>query len=260
MISFVGAGPGAPDLLTLRGAERLSRADVVVWASSLVPEAVLAHCHAGVILHDSKTMTLEEVIAVYVSHPDASIVRLHSGDPSIYGAIGEQIAWCVANERAFEVVPGISSMSATAAAIGRELTLPGVSQSVVVTRLAKRTLASMSDFEHVQSFAVHGVTMAIFLSASQPLELQTQLLAAGSRYSPDTPAIIAYRVSWPDEKIVRTTLAALAQSLVELGATATTLVLVGPALASNAAMARSHVYSPSYAHTFRRVADGTVPT
>ena len=251
MISFVGAGPGAPDLLTIRGAQRLAEADIVVWASSLVPEAVLAHCRPTVVLFDSKTMTLDEITAVYSSNPEAAIVRLHSGDPSVYGAIAEQIDWCLMHEVAFEIVPGVTSMAAAAAAIGQELTLPGVSQSVVLTRLANRTRSSMSPHEDVSTFAAQGVTMAIFLSAARPRQLQDQLLSLGSRYTPETPAVIAFRVSWPDERIVRTTVGSLADSLGQLGQTATVLVLVGPALAPIAGPQRSHVYSASYAHTFR---------
>jgi precorrin-4/cobalt-precorrin-4 C11-methyltransferase len=253
VISFVGAGPGAPDLLTIRGARRLAEADIVVWAASLVPEDVLAHCRPGVLVHDSKTMTLEEVTAVYAANPDASIVRLHSGDPSVYGAIAEQIDWCLAHEFAFEIVPGVTSMAAAAAAIGQELTLPGVSQSVVLTRSANRTRSSMLEHEDIAAFASHGVTMAVFLSAARPQELQAQLLAVGSRYTPETPAVIAFRVSWPDERIVRTTVGSLAESLMQLGETATVLVLIGPALAPIADPQRSHVYSSSYAHTFRSV-------
>jgi precorrin-4/cobalt-precorrin-4 C11-methyltransferase len=251
VISFVGAGPGAPDLLTIRGAQRLAEADIVVWASSLVPEAVLDHCRPAVVLFDSKTMTLEEVTAVYDANPEAAIVRLHSGDPSVYGAIAEQIDWCVRHGLAFEIVPGVTSMAAAAATIGQELTLPGVSQSVVLTRLANRTRSSMLPHEDVSMFAAHGVTMAIFLSAARPQELQDQLLSLGSRYTPETPAVLAFRVSWPDERIVRATVGSLADSLAQLGETATVLVLVGPALAPIADPQRSHVYSSSYAHTFR---------
>jgi precorrin-4/cobalt-precorrin-4 C11-methyltransferase len=253
VISFVGAGPGAPDLLTLRGAQRLSEADIVVWAASLVPEAVLAHCRPDAVVFDSKTMTFDEVADVYAANPDASIVRLHSGDPSVYGAIAEQIDWCLTHGFAFEIVPGVTSVAAAAAALGQELTVPGVSQSVVLTRLATRTRSSMSPHEDVSAFAAHGVTMAIFLSAARPHELQAQLLAAGSRYTPETPAILAFRVSWPDERIVRTTVGGLAASLDELAETATVLVLIGPALAPIAGPQRSHVYSSSYAHTFRAV-------
>ncbi|MDQ4091595.1 MAG: cobalt-precorrin-4/precorrin-4 C(11)-methyltransferase, partial [Actinomycetota bacterium] len=146
----MGAGPGAPDLITLRGRDRLAAADVVVWASSLVPEAILAHARPGAEIHDSASMTLEDVLAVFsAAGPAASVVRLHSGDPSIYGAIGEQIDWCIAHERDFEIVPGVSSLAAAAAAGGRELTVPAVSQSVVLTRLAGRTAVSMPPRESV---------------------------------------------------------------------------------------------------------------
>ena len=253
MISFVGAGPGAADLITLRGRDRLASADVVVWASSLVPEAMLAHARAGAEIHDSAAMTLEDVLAVYASSPDASVVRLHSGDPSVYGAIGEQIDWCVANERDFEIVPGVSSLAAAAAAVGRELTQPGVAQSVVLTRLAGRTAASMPPGESVAAFAGHGTTMAVFLSAARPMELATELLAAGSAYTADTPAAVVVRASWPDEQVVMSTVGRLADDLADLGAKTTVLVLVGSALApSDGGVARSRLYSPDFAHMFRR--------
>ena len=143
MISFVGAGPGAPDLITLRGAQRLGAADVVIWASSLVPEALLTHARPDAEVHDSAVMTLEDVIETYRRHPDAAIVRLHSGDPTIYGAVQEQIDWCLANQRSFEIVPGVTSLTAAAAALQRELTVPAVAQSVVITRLGGRTRDSM---------------------------------------------------------------------------------------------------------------------
>jgi precorrin-4/cobalt-precorrin-4 C11-methyltransferase len=252
VISFVGAGPGAADLITLRGRDRLAAADVVVWASSLVPEAMLDHARAGAAIHDSATMTLEDVLAVYASTgPDTAIVRLHSGDPSIYGAIGEQIDWCLDNERHFEIVPGVSSLAAAAAALGRELTQPGVAQSVVLTRLAGRTAASMPTGESVAAFAAHGTTMAVFLSAARPVELAAELLAAGTGYGEETPAAIVVRASWPDERVVTTTVGRLADDLAALGARTTVLVLVGPALAG-ASGGRSHLYSPGFAHMFRR--------
>ena len=251
MISFVGAGPGAPDLITLRGRDRLAAADVVVWASSLVPEAILTHARPDAAIHDSATMTLEDVLAVYAGVPrEATVVRLHSGDPSIYGAIGEQIDWCVAQERDFEIVPGVSSLAAASAAVGRELTQPGVAQSVVLTRLGGRTAASMPAGESVAAFASHGTTMAVFLSAARPVELAAELLAAGSRYTVDTPAAIVVRASWPDEQVVTTTVGRLADDLSGLGVKTTVLVLVGPALAG--AGGRSHLYSPGFAHMFRR--------
>jgi precorrin-4/cobalt-precorrin-4 C11-methyltransferase len=250
LISFVGAGPGAPDLLTLRGAARLERADVVVWASSLVPEAVLSTVRSGIVIHDSAAMTLEDVLEVYEAHPNAAIVRLHSGDPSLYGAIQEQIDWCVDHGREFEVVPGVSSLSAAAAAIGRELTIPRVAQSVVVTRLAARTGASMPESESIPAFAATGATMAIFLSAARPGDLQTELLTPPSAYRADTPAVIVVRATWPEQQVVETTVGELARQLTATGATTTTLILVGEALRGSAA--RSHLYSPSFAHAHRR--------
>jgi precorrin-4/cobalt-precorrin-4 C11-methyltransferase len=248
MISFVGAGPGAPDLITLRGRDRLAAADVVVWASSLVPEALLHHAGPHAQIHDSAAMTLEEVTAVYEANAVARIVRLHSGDPSVYGAIQEQIDWCIANNRDFEVVPGVSSLAAAAAAVQRELTIPAVSQSVVLTRLAGRTKASMPERESVAAFAAHRATMAVFLSAARPGELQDELLAG---YPPDTPAAIVVRASWPDERVVRTTVAHLHRDLAATKARTTVLVLVGDALAQRPAE-RSHLYSPTYSHKFRK--------
>ncbi len=250
MISFVGAGPGAADLITLRGRDRLAAADVVVWASSLVPDPLLAHAHPRASIHDSAGMTLEDVLAVYASHAGARIVRLHSGDPALYSAIQEQIDWCVAHERDFEIVPGVSSLGAAAAALGRELTIPAVAQSVVITRLGGRTAASMPPRESVAAFAARGATMAVFLSASRPGELQRELLADGSAYAPETPAVIVLRASWPDERVVTTTLGRLATDLDALGATRTVLVLVGPAL--RGAASRSRLYAPQFAHMFRR--------
>lgn len=251
MISFVGAGPGAADLITLRGAQRLADADILIWAASLVPPALLDHCRDGVERHDSSTMTLEAVTAVYDANPDAAIVRLHSGDPTIYSAIAEQIDWCVAHERCFEIVPGVSSVTAAAAAAGRELTVPGLAQSVVLTRLAHRTKASVPDREQLSRFAAVGPTMAVFLSAARPDELQAELLSLNSAYDPSTPAVLAHRVSWPDEQVVPTTVGTLADDLRALGATTTVLVLVGESLRQATVPARSHVYAADFSHAFR---------
>ena len=224
---------------------------MVVWASSLVPEAVLAHADPGAEIHDSAGMTLEDVLAVYASHPDAPIVRLHSGDPSLYGAIQEQIEWCVSNGRSFEIVPGVSSVSAAAATLGKELTVPGVSQSVVLTRLASRTQESVPEGDSISAFAATTCTLAIFLSAARPEALQEELLAPPSRLDAGTPAAIVVRASWPDEQIVETTVGNLAEDVRRTGATKTVLVLVGDALDATGPM-RSHLYSPDFAHGFRR--------
>ncbi len=248
LISFVGAGPGAADLITLRGAQRLAAADVVVWASSLVPAAVLEHCGEGVELHDSAGMTLEDVFAVYETYPDAAIVRLHSGDVSLYSALTEQIAWCAAHDRAFEIVPGVGSLAAAAATAGVELTVPGVAQCAVLTRLGGgRTSASMPSGQSVADFARHGVTMAIYLSAARPATLREELLTG---YPPQTPAIIVAKASWPDETVITTTVDGLADALTGSGIRTAALVLVGPAL--SAAGSRSRLYDPTYSHGCRR--------
>jgi precorrin-4/cobalt-precorrin-4 C11-methyltransferase len=251
VISFVGAGPGASDLLTLRAATRLAEADIVIWAASLVSPAVLEHCKPEAEFHDSKTMTLDDVCAVYAANPNRAIVRLHSGDPTIYSAIGEQIAWCRAHDHPFEVVPGVSSLAAAAAAAQAELTSPGIAQSVVLTRLASGTRASMPDRETIAAYAATGATLAVFLSVAHVERLAAELLADGTAYRPDTPVVVAHRVSWPDERVLRTDIAGLADCVTQAGLDATTLFLVGPALADEFAGRPSHVYSAAYTTRFR---------
>ncbi len=252
MISFVGAGPGAADLITLRGAQRLSQADVVIWAGSLVPASLLDHCRPGVIRHDSARLTLDEVTGLFAAYPEAAIVRLHSGDPTVYSAVAEQIDWCRSNQRGYEIVPGVSSVAATAAAAGRELTVPGVAQTVVLTRLARRTSASVPQGESVAEMARRGATMALYLSAGDPEALQDELLCEGSAYSRETPVVIGYRVSWPDEIVRRSTVGSLADDLARLGRRTSVMVLVGEALADTEVPAVSHVYSAGFGHAFRR--------
>jgi precorrin-4/cobalt-precorrin-4 C11-methyltransferase len=250
VISFVGAGPGAADLLTLRGADRLATADVVVWASSLVPADVLDHAPPGAEVHDSAGMTFEDVVAVYAAHPDARIVRLHSGDLALYSSLQEQVDWCLAHDRPFEIVPGVGSLAAASAAVARELTVPAVAQSVVATRLPGRTAASMPPGETVAGFAAHRTTMAVYLSGARAAQLQEELLAGGAGYPPDTPAAVVVRASWPDERVLLTTVGELAETLRADGARITVLVLVGPALAG--AAPRCLLYDPRYAHGHRR--------
>jgi precorrin-4/cobalt-precorrin-4 C11-methyltransferase len=251
-ISFVGAGPGAVDLITVRGAQRLATADIVIWAASLVPETLLQHCREDVVLHDSKSMTFEQVCAVYEANPGAAIVRLHSGDTSVYSAIGEQIDWCRQHGREFDVVPGVTSMSAAAAAVGCELTVPGVAQTVVMTRMAKRTSASMPPTESLAGAVGAGGTLALFLSIGHVGDLVAELVDGPVKLPPDTPVVAAHRVSWPDETIVRTTLARLPAEVDAAGLKAATMLLIGPALAEAAPPLRSHVYAASYTTRFRR--------
>lgn len=252
---FVGAGPGADDLLTFRGAAAIAAADVVVWAASLVDQAVLRHAREGAELLDSSTMTLEQVVAVYDRALAEGLVvaRVHSGDPTLYGAIQEQIRACQRRGLAWEIVPGVSSLTAAAAAAGHELTVPKVAQSVLLTRLATRTDASMPPRERLRELARFGATMALFLSCSRPRALQAELEAGG--YPPDTPCVVAYKVTWPEERLIRCALRDLAAELRAARITRHALVLVGPALADTAAAGeahRSHLYHPAFGHSFRR--------
>jgi precorrin-4/cobalt-precorrin-4 C11-methyltransferase len=251
VISFIGAGPGAADLLTLRAVDRLRHAHVVLWAGSLVSADVLRHCRADATVLDTKSMTLEDVTAVYAAYPDVAIARLHSGDPAWFSAVGEQIDWCLRHERAFEIVPGVSSVGAAAAAAGLELTVPGVAQSVVITRLARRTAAALGPRDDVVAFAARGGVMALFLSAGDPDGLQASLLGEGSAYGVETPAIIAYRVSWPDEQVIATTVGSIAHELASRSIGTSALILVGDALRAGSRARRSHVYDPSFTHRHR---------
>jgi precorrin-4 C11-methyltransferase len=245
---FIGAGPGAPDLLTIRGANLIADADVVVWARSLVHEGVLEHACPNAEIIESTTIPLEGVLELYkrAVREDLEIARIHSGDPSLWGAVLEQVEFCEELGLDWEIVPGVSSLGAAAAAIGRELTVPEVAQSVILTRRASRT--PMPNNEDIKAFAAHGTTMAIFLSAARPRLLQEELLEGG--YAPDTPCAVVYRASWPDERVIECRLRELADRIREAGFTRQALVLVGPGL--KAGGTRSHLYSPAFSHSFRK--------
>jgi precorrin-4 C11-methyltransferase len=245
---FIGAGPGAPDLLTLRGSRLIGEADVVIWARSLVQEGVLEHARADAEIVESTTIPLEGVRGLYerAVREDLKVARVHSGDPGLYGAVMEQIEVCEEVGLGWEIVPGVSSLGAAAAAIGRELTVPEVSQSVILTRRASRT--PMPEGEDIRSFAGHGTTMAIFLSAAKPRALQEELLEGG--YAPETPCAVVYRASWPDEEVIECRLGDLADRIREAGFTRQALILVGPGLGAGGT--RSHLYSPEFSHMFRR--------
>jgi precorrin-4/cobalt-precorrin-4 C11-methyltransferase len=244
---FIGAGPGATDLLTIRGARLIGEADVVIWARSLVNEGVLEHARPGAEVVESTTIPLEGVRVLYerAVDEDLKVARVHSGDPSIYGAVLEQVEVCEELGLEWEIVPGVSSLGAAAAAIGRELTVPEISQSIILTRRASRT--PMPEGEDIQSFASHGTTMAIFLSAARPRALQEELIAGG--YAPDTPCVVVHRASWPDELVIWCPLEELADRIREAGIKRQALILVGPGLAAGGT--RSHLYSPRFSHTFR---------
>jgi precorrin-4/cobalt-precorrin-4 C11-methyltransferase len=248
-VTFVGAGPGAPDLLTLRAVAAIGAADVVIWASSLVDPGVLVHARPGAEIVDSALLPLEGVLPYYqrASAEGLAIARVHSGDPALWGAVQEQLDRCRELGLATEIVPGVSSFTAVAASIGRELTIPEVGQSVILTRLGGGK-TPMPPGEEVAELARHGTTMALFLSAARSGQLQDELLAGG--YPPGTPCVIAYRVTWPDELILRCELAELAATVKASRLWKHTLVLVGPAL--SAAGTRSHLYHPGHFHEYRK--------
>jgi precorrin-4/cobalt-precorrin-4 C11-methyltransferase len=247
---FVGAGPGAADLLTLRAARVIAEADVVIWAASLVMAEAVAGARPEAELLNSAKLTLEQVCTVYdrAVAEGLTVARVHSGDPALWGAIGEQIERCDERGLDWEIVPGVSSLSAAAAALGRELTVPEVAQSVILTRLA--TATPMPARESVRAFAAHGTTMALFLSAKRGRKLQEELLAGG--YPPETPCAVVYRATWPDEALYRCRLDELAATLHDARLWKHTLILIGPALAAGGT--RSHLYAPAFAHQFRNPA------
>lgn len=251
LVTFVGAGPGAADLLTLRAARVIGAADVVVWASSLVHEDVLEHARADAQVVDSAALPLERVEPLYrrARAQGLRVARIHSGDPALWGAVAEQRAICERIGIAHETVPGVSAAAAAAAVVDAELTVPEVAQSVVLTRL-EGGKTPMPAGETVRSFAAHGTTMALFLSAARARQLQEELLAGG--YAPDTPCVVAYRVSWPDEAVARCPLGELADTVRARRWWKHTLVLVGPALAGTVVRTRSHLYHPGHFHGHRR--------
>ena len=244
MIYFIGAGPGAADLITVRGMKLLQKASLVVWAGSLVNEALLDYCGEACEKLNSASMTLEQVIeAMTARGREEIVVRLHTGDPSIYGAIREQMDALDRLGREYEIVPGVSSMNAAAAAVHAEYTLPGVSQTVIVSRMAGRT--PVPEKENIRSLASHGASMVLFLSVGMLGALCAELIAGG--YPPETPAAVVYKATWPDERLVRATLATLPEAAAGIGRTA--LVLVGDFL--NGAKERSKLYDPAFSHMFR---------
>ena len=247
MIHFVGAGCGAPDLITVRGAKLLSEADIVIYAGSLVNPKLLEYCKEGCEIHDSAYMTLEQVIEVMqkAEAEGKTTVRLHTGDPSIYGAIREQFDALDPLGIAYDVCPGVSAFSGAAASLKAEYTLPDVSQTVMITRMEGRT--PVPEKEKLRSLAAHQTTMCLFLSTGLLEGLQTELMAGG--FSPDTPAAIVYKASWPEEKIVRCRLCELAEKATENNITKTALIVVGYFLGDR--YDRSKLYDPSFTTEFR---------
>ncbi len=247
MVYFVGAGPGAPDLITMRGARLLGEADVIIYAGSLVNPALLGYRKGGCEVYDSSKMTLEEVIGVMAPAVQAGkmVVRLHTGDPCVYGAHREQMDELDRIGIAYEVCPGVSSFCGAAAALKAEYTLPNVSQTVILARMEGRT--PVPEKEDIASLAAHGATMVVFLSAGQLEQLTEKLIEGG--YAPDTPAAIVYKASWPDEKLIRTTVSRLAEDAKREGITKTALITIGSFLGNE--YGRSRLYDPSFTTGFR---------
>ena len=248
MIYFVGAGSGAPDLITVRGARLLSEADVIVYAGSLVNPALLDYKKDGCEVYNSAKMTLEEVIAVMAPAAKAGkmVVRLHTGDPCVYGAHREQMDELDRLGLAYEVCPGVSSFCGAAAALKAEYTLPNVSQSVILTRMEGRT--PVPEKEQIESFSAHGATMVIFLSIGLVAKVQEALLAGGA-YTADTPAAVVYKATWPEQRVVRCTVGSLAESTKAAGITKTALIVVGDFLGTR--YERSKLYDPAFATEYR---------
>ena len=248
MVHFVGAGSGAPDLITLRGARLLDEADVVIYAGSLVNPELLTLTKPGCEVHDSAKLTLEEVIALVeaAERMGTTTVRLHTGDPSIYGAVREQFDELAKRGIAFDVCPGVSSFCGAAAALRTEYTLPDVSQTVIITRAAGRT--PVPERESIRSLAAHGATMVLFLSTALTETLQGELLAGG--YAAETPAAIVYKATWPEEKIFRCTVGTLHETAEENGLRKTALIVVGGCLGKE--YLRSMLYHPDFTTEYRK--------
>ena len=248
MVHFVGAGPGAPDLITLRGAKLLEAADTVIYAGSLVNPALLELCRESCEIHDSARLTLEQVLEI-IQRAEAAgktTVRLHTGDPSVYGAIREQMDALEELGIDYTLTPGVSSFCGAAAAARAEYTLPGVSQTVILTRMEGRT--PVPDGEKLAALAEHGASMAIFLSAGMLEKVQAELLRGA--YTPDTPAAIVYKATWPEEQVLRCTVGTLAATGARHQITKTALLLIGDFL--DGSYARSKLYDPEFTTEFRQ--------
>lgn len=249
MVHFVGAGSGAVDLITLRGHRFIQEADQIIYAGSLVNPELLSYAKKDCIIKDSARMTLEEVIAaIKVAEENGlTTVRLHTGDPCVYGAIREQMDELDKLGISYDVCPGVSAFCGAAAALDLEYTLPNVSQSVIITRMAGRT--PVPEKESIESFAAHQATMVLFLSTGMLEELSKRLIAGG--YKPETPAAIVYKATWPDEKKFICTVETLAQTARDNDIRKTALILVGDVV-THSDYARSELYNPAFTTEFRQ--------
>lgn len=251
-VLFVGAGPGDPELITLKGLKALQQADVVVYAGSLVNPELLEYLKPGALAYDSAPLTLEKVLALVVEAAEAGkrVVRLHTGDPSVYGAIQEQMEGLAARGIDFKVIPGVTAAFAAAASLGQELTLPGVSQTVILTRIEGRT--PVPPKEQLRNIAAIGATLGLYLSVSMMEKVVAELLAGGV-YTPATPVAVVSRASWSDETIVEGTLADIAAKVASSGIGRQALILVGEVLSARAkgVPEKSLLYDKSFTHGYR---------
>lgn len=247
-VYFIGAGPGDPELLTIKAKNIISRADIIIYAGSLVNRDILTLAAGGVSVYDSSKMTLEEVLCVMQNaKPGKKVVaRIHSGDTSIYSSIQEQIAWCDKEKVPYEVIPGVSSFCAGAASLKQELTLPDISQTVIVTRLSGRTKVPKK--EDLKTLSRIKATMVIFLSVDKIDEVAGRLSYG---YESDTPVAVVSRASWPDEKIVRGTLEDIAEKVKREKINRQALIFVGEALKKKG-FKKSRLYDESFAHSYRK--------
>lgn len=249
MVYFVGAGTGAPDLITVRGMNMLKQADVIIYAGSLVNPELLEYKRAECEVHNSAKMTLDEVIAVMQNAEleKKMTVRLHTGEPSIYGAVREQMDELDKMGIAYESCPGVSACFGAAASLNLEYTLPGVSQSLIITRMEGKT--AVPEKESIESFAAHQASMAIYLSTGMLEELSRRLIAGG--YDKKTPAAIVYKATWPEEEAYVCTIETLQETAKAYGITKTALVLVGEVIA-HPKYDKSRLYAPDFSTEFRQ--------
>ncbi|HHW47632.1 MAG TPA: precorrin-4 C(11)-methyltransferase [Clostridiaceae bacterium] len=246
MVYFIGAGPGDPELITVKGKKHIEEADIVIYAGSLVNKELLKYCKPSAQIYNSAGMTLDEVLKIMVKgvKEGKKIARLHTGDPSIYGAVREQMDALDRHGIQYKVIPGVSSFLATAAALKKEYTLPGVTQTVILTRMEGRT--EVPSEERIEALAAHKATMVIFLSIGMIDELVSRLKAG---YEENTPVAVVYKASWPEQKIVRGTLADIAGKVRAEGIKKTALVVVGNFLGDEYEL--SKLYDKSFSHEFR---------
>lgn len=254
-VYFIGAGPGAPDLITVRGLKLIQKCPVCLYAGSLVPESTVAEAPEGALVKDTAPMHLDEIIAdIKEAHDKGQdVARVHSGDPSIYGAIAEQIRRLDDLEIPYVVVPGVPAFAAAAAALGTELTVPGIAQTIILTRTAMKS-SSMPEGESLDKLGASGATLAIHLSVRNIPQIERDLIP---HYGEDCPAVVAYRVGWPDQSFIRGTLSTIRQKVREAKITRTALILVGPAMGAKG-FEDSKLYDADFSHVLRIGTKGAV--